>query len=258
MLKSSSVKRHQADIIRIESENEYSRDGAVLYFAEGSTGGFDKGDSEKYFNESERIPEVYTRIGAKAMAINGLPALVDDSCSIPLSVQNRITGDVTLKFDLTAFTANYDLVLEDKEADTFIDLSETNTHSYSVDKVGTNHDRFVIHLKSNQGGDETQTPDENEDISTGLQDNDEETTDAQSAIRITSISNKVLVSVDMELVQKEAGVVEVYTVDGYKISEVPAPTSRTLIILPEISGVYIIHARFSSQVKSKKVIGFVN
>ncbi|WP_227626001.1 T9SS type A sorting domain-containing protein [Geofilum rubicundum] len=46
-----------------------------------------------------------------------------------------------------------------------------------------------------------------------------------------------------------------YTIEGRKISEVPARSSRTLILLPDERGVYIIRAKFGNQVKSERVIG---
>lgn len=87
-LKSSSTEA-VANIIRVVAQNDKSRDGTIIYFSEESEDKFDKGDSQKYFNSSVNIPEVYTRIGREALAINGL-APFDGSYEIPLSVRNLI------------------------------------------------------------------------------------------------------------------------------------------------------------------------
>jgi hypothetical protein len=239
MLKSSSASRY-GDVIRIEAENEFSRDGAVLYFSNGSEEEVDKSDSEKYFNDSERIPEIYTRVGEKALSINGLPLLNDAARTIPLSVRNRIPGEVTMKFDLSYYYGHHAPYLEDKETGAFINLLQENTYTYSVSETGENHDRFALNFYY---------------VTTDLETPGEDETDAGSAISIKSLAGKVLVSVGMDLLKDGNGTVEIYTIDGRKISEVPARSSRTLILLPHESGVYIIRAKFGNQVKSERAIG---
>jgi hypothetical protein len=83
----------------------------------------------------------------------------------------------------------------------------------------------------------------------------EDETDAGSAISIKSLAGKVLVSVGVDLLKNGAGTVEVYTIEGRKISEVPALSSSTLVILPYEPGVYVIRAKFGKRVKSEQVIG---
>ena len=47
------------------------------------------------------------------------------------------------------------------------------------------------------------------------------------------------------------GRIEVYTIEGRKVSEFPL-NSRTLIFLPNESGVYIVRATFGQMVKSEE------
>jgi hypothetical protein len=237
-LKSSSTGRY-GDVIRIETENKYSRDGAVIYFANGSEEGVDKGDSEKYFNDSERIPEIYTRVGDKALSINGLSLLNEAARTIPLSVRNRITGDVTMKFDLSSYYGQHAPYLEDKETGAFINLLQEKSYTYTVSETGDNHDRFVLNFYY---------------VTTDLESPKTDETDAGSAINIKSIAGKVLVSMSPELVQSGDAIVEVYTIDGRKVDTVPARSSRTLLFLPDEKGVYIIRAVANKAVKSERVI----
>jgi hypothetical protein len=238
-LKSSSSSRY-GDVIRIETGNEFSRDGAVLYFSNDSEEALDKGDSEKYFNDSENIPEIYTRVGEKALSINGLPLLNEAARTIPLSVRNRIAGEVTMKFDLSYYYGQHTPYLEDKETGTFINLLHENSYTYTVSETGDNHDRFVLNFYL---------------VSTNLETPGADETDAGSDINIKSLAGKVLVSVGMDLLKDGNGTVEIYTIEGRKISTLPARSSRTLILLPDESGVYIIRAKFGNQVKSGRVIG---
>jgi hypothetical protein len=58
----------------------------------------------------------------------------------------------------------------------------------------------------------------------------------------------------MDLVQQNPGAIEIYTIDGRKISDVPARSSRTLVLLPNERGVYIVKAQFGQLVKSARVV----
>src|SRR5690606_20772665 len=123
-----------------------SRDGAVIYFSEGSAEGLDKGDSEKYFNDSKRIPEIYTRSGAASLAINGLPTINKEIIEIPLSTRNQVAGEVEMKFDISHFNSNHAILLEDRYNGTVVNLRSQNTYSYIAEAIGDNHDRFVLKL----------------------------------------------------------------------------------------------------------------
>lgn len=237
-LKSSS--NANSNVVRITAENATSRDGAVLYFSANALEGLDKGDSEKMFNEPVEIPEVYTRVGSKAVAINGLPELKENVRTIPLSVRNRMKGEVSLNFDMSLYSGEHEVYFEDKETGAFMNVSRTSSYTYSVGSVGDNHERFALHFYK---------------VATGIETPSAEEEDAGSAIQIRNVGNKVMVSASMELVQAGPGRIEVYTIEGRKVSEVPAQSSRTLIFLPKESGVYIVRATFGQMVKSERVLG---
>lgn len=237
-LKGSS---ESGNVIRIEAENKFSRDGAVIFFKDGFTEGKDNGDSEKYFNDSKNIPEVFTRSSAHSLAISGLPRLTEDYRAIPLSVKNRVEGSVTLKFDLRYFDNEYTAYLEDRDNGTYINLLQNNSYTYSVVTLGEVHDRFVVHLHKITTGIEEVLPEQGQ-------------TDGSDFIKIRSLGDKVLVSVSAELIQNGPGVIEVYSIDGRKISEIPAASSRTFLILPQERGIYIVRVNFGRYVKSERVI----
>lgn len=237
-LKGSS---ESGNVIRIEAENEFSRDGAVVFFKNGFTEAKDNGDSEKYFNDSKNIPEVYTIASGKPLAISGLPELSEDYRAIPLSVKNRVEGSVTLKFDLRYFDNEYTAYLEDRDNGTYINLLQNNSYTYSVVTLGEVHDRFVVHLHKITTGIEEVLPEQGQ-------------TDGSDFIKIRSLGDKVLVSISAELIQNGPGVIEVYSIDGRKISEIPAASSRTFLILPQERGIYIVRVIFGRYVKSERVI----
>lgn len=236
-LKSSSAAT--SNVVRITAENASSRDGAVLYFSANATEDIDKGDSEKMFNEPVEIPEVYTRVGSKAVAINGLPELKEDVRTIPLSVRNRTRGEVSLNFDMSLYSGEHDVYFEDKETGAFLNVSRMPSYTYTPGAIGDNHERFALHFYK---------------VATGIETPSAEEEEAGSAIQIRNVGNKVMVSASMELVQEGPGRIVVYTIEGHKVSELPAQSSRTLVFLPSESGVYIVRATFGQRVKSERVV----
>jgi len=237
ILKSTSTS--SADVIRIETSNAYSRDGAVIYFSEGSAEGLDKGDSEKFFNDSKRIPEIYTRSGAASLAINGLPTINKEIIEIPLSTRNQVAGEVEMKFDISHFNSNHAILLEDRYNGTVVNLRSQNTYSYIAEAIGDNHDRFVLKLH-------------NITTNTDVIKDDEV---AGKEIQIRNAGSMILVTASMNLISQGPGVIEIFTVEGRKLQEVPAHSSRTLVVMPGESGVYIVRARFGNTVKSERLIG---
>lgn len=141
-LKSTTV----YDLIRLKIENQYIYDAAVIYYYETFSDGYGREDSDKMFNSSEKIPEIFTRIGTSAMAINGYEALDGRSyVSVPVSVRNRIYDECTISANLDDFTDEYDVVLEDKEMGQYTNL-RTATYTYTPSVLGVEHERFVMHL----------------------------------------------------------------------------------------------------------------
>lgn len=235
-LKSSGGR--QGDVVRIVADNGQSRDGAVVYFADGSYEGLDHGDSEKYKNDDAKVPEIFTRVDGQEVAINGLPVLTEAVRSIPLSVRHQQTGETKLSFDLSYYDGMHNVYFEDKETGAFLNVARNDSYSYRVNETGVQDDRFVLHFYR---------------VTTDLETPMVGEEDAGNDISIKSIGDKVLVSVGMEMLQDGFGTVEIYTIEGRKVQEVPA-RSRTLVILPGQSGVYIVRAVFGTKVKSERVL----
>lgn len=227
------------DVVRVIASNKYTRDAAVVYFSEENEEGYGTEDSEKYFNSSERIPEVYTRYADKSLVINGLPTLGDGYREVPLSVRNRDKEAVEFSFDLSAFDASYDVVFVDKKTGAYMPVSHNSTYEYLPDGNGDLHDRFAL-LFTPAVTTELVTPEVKDNVAEG--------------IRIRSYEGKVLVTADEALLHVGPGLVEIFTIEGRKVSEAKASSSRTLLILPAETGSYIVRATFGTVVKSERVL----
>src|SRR5690554_3140828 len=238
-LKSSRTGSEASSAIRISSSSSGGGDGTILYFSDKADEGYDLGDSEKMFNDAVSIPEVYTRVGNKALAINGLPLIEESMRTIPLSVRNRVEGEVTLKFDLSHYDAEHTPYFEDRQTGAFLSLHRSNSYTYSVKETGDSHDRFALHFYK---------------VTTSIEEPEMDEQEAGNEISIKSVSGKVLVSVGVDMLQNGPGLVEVYSIDGRKVSEVPARSGRTLVMLSNQNGVYIVRAKFGNLVKSERVL----
>ena len=234
-LKSSTV----YDLIRLKIENPYVYDATVIYYYE--TFSDDKGqeDSNKMFNTSEKVPEIFTRIGNAAMAINGFSELAGRvHIQVPVSVRNRVWDECEISADLDDFTDEYDVVLEDKEKSRYINLRKVS-YVYSPTVLGTEHERFVMHLTKSSK------------VATGIFDDEEK---IEKGVFFTSDHNRLNVNIDARLLAgpgPEAGI-EVFSRDGRQLMRTRAKSGITPI---ELAGgqIYIVRVNMGNQSITKKV-----
>ena len=239
-LKSAST-NSTADVIRITTSNSQSQDGAVIYFDENATEGIDAGDSEKRLNDSQIIPEVYSRMGNTSLAINGLLPLGTENRSIPISVRNRNEENVVLTFDLSMFNSGHTVTLEDRETGEMVNLMVDKSYIYTPLRLGEVHDRFVIHLNfitTSVVNPEVTTPDKGLD-----------------GITITGIRGRAIVKVSNQLLENGEANIEIYTLDGQKISESRSGSVETMVVLPRVDALFIVKVSAGEITKTEKVKG---
>jgi hypothetical protein len=235
----SSSDETEKNILRVSSSNEKTIDGAVVFFDDIAKAEYDIFDSDKRFNDSKAIPEVYTRVGAKAVAINGLPPLSGSNYKIPLSVRNRMEGEVKLSVDLSRFTDSYDVVLEDKVTGTWANMRDVNEYVYTPQRMGDEHDRFVLHLSKVQrvATDIEKKPANTENIS------------------IIGLEDCALVKINHELLQNSEAVVEILDMNGRVINSVETMDTETEVALPSGRGLYLVRVNVNGTVETEKVAG---
>ena len=238
ILKSSS--REKADIIRITSNNGVSRDGAVIYFDENSTlSGDDSGDSYKYFNGSENIPEIFTRAGKTALSINGMPTF-DGTNEVPLSVRNRVDGEVELKFDFSYYRSDDLIVLHDIYLDKKVNLRRVKSYKYQPLSLGDDHDRFVILFNPEDYQDD--------EVSTQI-DND-----STENIDVYYDGENLNVLINNSYINLDFASVDIYNIDGVKLAEYQLKEGSATIKLPTIHNVFIVKVNTVGGSLVKKII----
>lgn len=235
---SSSNSNGKQNYIRIKTGNQYLFDATVLYFNELFDQYEGTEDVSKRFNNSDKVPEIYTNIDNKAMAINGLPMLVGANYTIPLSVRNRIEGEVKLSVDLDEFANNYQVVLEDKETGSWINMGDVEAYVYTPRQMGDDHDRFVLHLSKVQS------------VATAI----EEETKNDDSVTILGQKEDVLVRISPELLRSETATIEVLDMSGRMLDTVKTRSSETEVSLPAFHGVYVVRVIAGGTIKTEKVV----
>jgi hypothetical protein len=238
-LKSASSESEKNNLYIVQT-NDFISDVAVISFAGGYVETIDREDSEKMFNSSRNVPEIYTRVGSKSLAINGLPALTGESYAFPVSVRNRVAGEVKLSVNLEEFTPNFDVVLEDKVAGEWINMQIVDGYTYTPEKMGDVQDRFVLHLNRVQ------------QVPTTIDENDVLGDD--HGITIIGKEESVLVKIDAALLNAGQAIIEVLDTNGRLVNSKQTTSSETEIDLPSASGMYIIKVKANGKQKTEKVL----
>jgi hypothetical protein len=227
---------YQMDIVRFTIQNSKALDGTVLYFSDGFLVGKSSEDSEKRFNDSKNIPEIYTRIDGKAYCINGMPQLSDPVYLFPLSVRNRINEETTITANLKRFKAGYEVFLEDKATGSWTNLKEVNEYVYTPVQMGDDHDRFVLHLEKVA------------EIPTSVEEPEHIT-----GIEIIGQKELALVRIGQELLQTSDATIEVMDINGRLMNSIHTNEPETEVDLPDNSGVYVIRVSAGGVVETGKV-----
>ncbi len=229
----------ERDVIRIVQSNEHISDVAVVYFDDYFQEGLDRADSEKMMNASKYIPEIFTRVDNKNLAINGLPSLVVDQLSIPLSIRIRDKGEVSISMVLDDFTDNYEVWLEDLDLETLTNMRDVVQYTYEWTNSGYNHNRFVMHLIKKVA------------IPTNISEPD---APEAGEILISGHNDFALVKISPDLLAGGNADITLMDLNGRQISSTQTSSDETEIQLPEATGVYLLKVTAGTQQKTAKVM----
>jgi hypothetical protein len=238
-LKSASASSSDRYILRLMQTNAYISDVAVICFSNRFGAGMERADSEKMFNTSKKVPEIYTRVEGKSLVINGLPALSGESYSIPVSVKNQELAEVELSLRLDDFTDAYDVLIEDKVTGVWTDFREVQSYPYMPEKNGNVHDRFVLHLNPVM-----QVPTDVVEFDNAK----------NGGIQIEGRELYALVTISHDLLNGNAANIDLMDIHGRLISSQTTKETETEVQLPEATGVYLIKVTADAQLKTAKVM----
>jgi hypothetical protein len=129
------------------SNNQY-QSKTTVYFEDGATSNFDpQYDAVKLFG-AHYLPQLYTvetSALAEKLAYNALtPLYQENQQSVVMGAFTPTAGDFQLTFD-GSNTVSGTVVLEDKKLNTFTNITENFTYSFTTAN-GDNDERFVLHF----------------------------------------------------------------------------------------------------------------
>ncbi len=238
--RNGSLKNTSAyDLLRLKIKNPYLFDATVIYFHESFQKGIGPEDSEKMFNSSSLIPEIFTRVSDVNLAIDGFPLLNGASMELPICVRNRVYDECEIYASLEDFMPDYSVVLEDTETFKYTNLRE-GSYKYTPSALGICADRFVLHLSKGLL------------LATGINtpsNNGNENVVVKSGAGYLSID---IPSNWLPGFGGQAGI-EVYNLTGKKIKELSAGGGNTQVYLPQ-GQLYLVRVVAEGQQVIKKVV----
>ena len=143
--KFKAPKNEQRQLLRLQLKNGSNSDEALIYFDTDAANSFDNYDSPKMMNNSAVTPDLYTKVDAERLVINGLNA-VSDNMELPLGFSMNAAASLKLKAtQLSNFPEGMKVYLLDKDESTQTELQPETEYSFSTSTATTNNEsRFSL------------------------------------------------------------------------------------------------------------------
>ena len=136
-------------VARLTVRGEKASDQTLIVLNPNALNSYDMYDSEKMSNYDNEIPEIYTKIGSRELAINGI-STVTDEFSTPLGFRTGKDGS----FTISSVFENWDntkLFLRDNTNGIETELTTGSNYSFTSG-VCNNTNRFTIIIKESPAG----------------------------------------------------------------------------------------------------------
>ena len=226
-------------MLRLEIANSTNKDETVVYFNENALNTFDEYDSQKMFNETAGVPEIYTHTDSKDLVINGFNT-IQLNTEIPLGFRTGLiepTNLYTLKAtQLQNFGTDTELVLIDKDiSNSETIMSEGSEYSFNSAAVNTTN-RFSILFRA-------------KGTTTGGCCNNNEYKDI---LVYKNANNQICIDLKSELNKVQN--IAVYNAMGQRITETKPMQANTILNVAFETGVYFVKLNIDNKTITRKVI----
>jgi hypothetical protein len=222
-------------LVRLQVSNGLTTDEAVLYSNPNASDNFDNYDSEKMFNNSISVAELYLKADTNKLVIDGLKSIpLNTEIPLGFSTLKKGSNSYSIKAsELSNLSADTQVILKDNQnlSSTENDITSGTPYTFTSDSV-TTESRFSVIFKSTF-------------IVSGLN---------------AEISNNILVyknannQITISNLKNLSGNVHVYNSLGQIITEKPLNGIKTVIDRPLKAGIYIVTVSDSVKNTTKKVI----
>jgi hypothetical protein len=222
-------------LVRLQVSNGLTTDEAVLYSNPNASDNFDNYDSEKMFNNSISVAELYLKADTNKLVIDGLKSIpINTEIPLGFSTLKKGSNSYSIKAsELSNLSADTQVILKDNQnlSSPENDITSGTPYTFTSDSV-TTESRFSVIFKSTS-------------IASGLN---------------AEISNNILVyknannQITISNLKNLSGNVHVYNSLGQIITEKPLNGIKTVIDRPLKAGIYIVTVSDSVKNTTKKVI----
>jgi hypothetical protein len=146
-LKAPAAKQATYSLLGLKVSNGTNNDEAIVMFTAQAKSGLDTFDSGKMTNGNKNIPEIFTLVEGKQLAINGLGSISYDT-EMPLGFTTGTAGTFSIKAaQISNFEGDTKVILKDYldiNQPVLTDLSDGSSYSFTSDATSNNTNRFSL------------------------------------------------------------------------------------------------------------------
>jgi hypothetical protein len=145
-------------MMRLQVNNSVNKDESLIYFNAAALNTIDDFDSQKMFNNTAEVPEIFTVIEGTSLAINGMNTIPYDS-EIPLGFKTTTEGNFSISTpEFKNFEIGTKVILKDNQNPTVeTDLSTGEIYYFNAPITASTSNRFslLFRIPGNTTGIET-------------------------------------------------------------------------------------------------------
>jgi uncharacterized protein (TIGR02145 family) len=218
--------------LRLDLSNGTYSDQAIIYINALASNNIDDFDSQKMFNSSATLAEIYSLSGSKELAINGLKNIPFDN-ELLLGFKTATSGTFNIKAsEYSNFEPGIQAILKDKVTNSVFDLSGGGLYNFTSDATNNNTNRFSIIFHASS-------------LATNLN------TNTNKSVWFSTNSNRELI---LNGTPNDGTVLEVFNTVGEKIISKSLNKNSNLNGIILQSGVYLINMTQNGQKTTQKII----
>ena len=138
-------KANTQQMLRLQVSNSVNKDETVIYFNAAAQNSTDDYDSQKMFNNTAEVPEIFTKNEGTSLAINGMNTIPYDT-EIPLGFKTTAEGNFSISApEFKNFELGTKVILKDNQNPTVeTDLSTGDVYYFNAPITASVSDRFSL------------------------------------------------------------------------------------------------------------------
>jgi len=204
-------------VLRLQVSNSLNTDEAVIYFNDNASNELDMYDSQKMWNNSIDLPEIYTQNGSEKLVINGMNSISYDT-EIPIGFSTLTANDFSISAnEISNFETGTKVILLDKlNPSVETELTNGTAYNFTAPVTTANADRFSLLFRA-------------PGIATGVNTS-------------SKLNAQVFVNADNQItiIAPEKSNYSIYNAVGQLLNNGKITTSRTIVNTISQAGVYIV------------------